>query len=164
MVKIMLGCEYLHDHASPSCVSHRPFVSQGGWAAVVESDEPRSGWKEPRRGPGGDGGKAQKLLPHGEAGGKCSSWSLQRLHLQGVAPWPAPWQCSVLRWGRGGSVSLLMCRDRCPWAWQPGSQPFHSPATSDYYWVHCPRGRHTTQLSKQPANLLEIPFTVCFYI
>ena len=63
----------------PFLCSHRPFASQGRWAAVVESDEPRSGWKEPWRGPGGDRGKAQRLFPHGEPGRKRSTWSLQRL-------------------------------------------------------------------------------------
>ena len=67
----------------PFLCSHRPFVSQGRWAAVVESDEPRSGWKEPRRGPGGDRGKTQRLFPHGEPGGKHSTWSLQHLPLPG---------------------------------------------------------------------------------
>lgn len=111
----------------PFLCSHRPFASQGRWAAVAESNEPRCGWKEPRRGPGRDRGKAQRLFPHGSLGESVAHGHCSASHRRGVAPWHAPWQCSVLCWGQGGSVTLLMCHALCPWAWQPGSQPSHSP-------------------------------------
>ena len=125
---------------------------------------PGLGEKSPEEAPVGMEGRHRSCFHTGRLGESVARGHCSASHLQGVAPWRAPWQCSVLRWGMGGSVSLLMCHDLCPWAWQPGSQPSQSPATFDYYWVHCPRGRHTTQLSKQPAKLLEIPFTVCFCI
>lgn len=73
---------------------------------------PGLGEKSPEEALVGMEGRHRSCFHMGRLGESVARGHCSASHLQAVAPW----QGSGLRWGRGGSVTLLMCHDLCPWA------------------------------------------------
>ena len=108
----MLGCEYLHDHAFPSCVLTDLLRLKGDEQLLWSLMSPGLGEKSPEEALVGTEGRHRGCFHMGSLGESVARGHCSASHLRGVAPW----QRSVLRWGRGGSVTLLMCHALCPWA------------------------------------------------
>ena len=112
----MLRCAYLHDHTSPSCVLTDLLCLKGDEQLLWSLMSPGLGEKSPEEALVGTEGRHRGCFHMGSLGESIARGHCSTSHCRGVAPWLAPWQRSVLRSGRGGGVTLLMCHALCRWA------------------------------------------------
>lgn len=165
--KLCWGVNSCMEYASPSCAHTDLLHLKGDEQLLWSLMNPVLSEKGPGRGPGGGGGRAQRPFPRGEPGGKCSTWSLQRLPPARVLlPGQPRWQSSVLggggeEWQDQAAPLLTLKAPSCSgetlsWPLPLGltarlpALPPPTSAVMDRWpvisnWVHHPHRRHTTR-------------------